>query len=163
MNCPACNNLFDGHSHLPHFAKCGHSLCAECLQILNKGCGMCPTCKVIPLSGPLDAFPVNFSLLTLVQQKFEKVKPSQSNSTDYENIMGAINDISDITPEPWSQALHQTSETFLSRLQSQGSSQYLKTKRNFTKIGKLVNKKGNFIYKEIKTKLAKLEHLLKAP
>lgn len=58
---------------------------------------MCPSCKTVPLSGSLDAFPVNFSLLTLVLQEADKVKLERS-STDFDNILSAINDITDIMP-----------------------------------------------------------------
>ncbi|XP_063967861.1 RING finger protein nhl-1-like [Lytechinus pictus] len=74
LECPMCLELFTSSSRKPKLLPCQHTLCLECMDMLNQGNRIqCPQCRqehTCPGDGPAQ-LPNNFTMLALldVQQK----------------------------------------------------------------------------------------------
>src|SRR5688572_18517334 len=75
LSCQVCFIEYDLAEHLPRSAPCGHTICSNCIKdmLQRKDIFACPLDrKVLPRSSSgLDAFPVNFSLREIVEQKLK--------------------------------------------------------------------------------------------
>ncbi|XP_041484807.1 tripartite motif-containing protein 3-like [Lytechinus variegatus] len=74
LECPMCLELFTSSSRKPKLLPCQHTLCLECMDMLQQGNRIqCPQCRqehTCPADGPAQ-LPNNFTMLALldVQQK----------------------------------------------------------------------------------------------
>jgi len=75
LSCPICYNDYDQGTHVPRvIQECGHTVCTMCLSILlmsQKSTAKCPldNRKFSSLEKTIDAFPVNFTIHQLLDEK----------------------------------------------------------------------------------------------
>jgi len=83
--CDVCSSPYDYHEHTPRILiTCGHTLCSACLVdiINNPTLRKCPFDSLdlneTPNSNSLDAFPINFALLALLEGKNKNICPTHN-------------------------------------------------------------------------------------
>ena len=74
INCQVCYSEYDIADHLPRILlNCGHTMCSKCLLnlITNRNQFKCPFDQhaISSQSGKVEAFPVNFALKKLIEDK----------------------------------------------------------------------------------------------
>ena len=82
LECPVCLDIFGSdlnHIKAPKILNCGHTICRECLENLNKNAKnnyfSCPICKKEITKGKkIDDFTTNILIINMVNDSFNLSK-----------------------------------------------------------------------------------------
>ncbi|XP_072170377.1 uncharacterized protein [Diadema setosum] len=91
LECPMCLELFNSSTRWPKLLPCQHTLCLECMDMLNQGSKLqCPQCRqehACPAEGP-QQLPNNFTMLALLEVQ-QKSGPSPATQNFKEHLSSA--------------------------------------------------------------------------